>query len=323
MTGTGNQANAIVAGDRDALARAITLVESRRDQDAQRAEELLQQLLPATGRSRRIGITGAPGVGKSTLIEALGIRLCADGQKVAVLAVDPSSAQSGGSILGDKTRMAELGRHANAFIRPSPGGDTLGGVAARTREALLLCEAAGFDVILVETIGTGQSEVAVRGMVDYFLLLLSPAAGDELQGIKRGVMELASAVLVHKADGDLEAAAHRAAQQCMLALRILHGGEDVPPPVIIGSSVTGRGLDELWRTIADRLTSFERSGELAALRRQQAVEWLEAAVRERLVTAFLDDAEVDVAMREARLRVERGELLPAAAARQLVRARRP
>ncbi|MFY9340870.1 MAG: methylmalonyl Co-A mutase-associated GTPase MeaB, partial [Planctomycetota bacterium] len=250
MVSTGPElANAIRAGDRAALARGITLVESMRPADEAAAEALLQALLPHTGDSLRIGITGAPGVGKSTLIEALGIDLCAAGRKVAVLAVDPSSAVSGGSILGDKTRMTELSRHPAAFIRPSPGAEAPGGVARHTREALLLCEAAGHDVVLVETIGTGQSEVAVHGMVDFFLLLLSPAAGDELQGIKRGVMELADAVLVHKADGDLAAAADRASQQCTLAMRVLHGGDAAPPPVLLASALTRRGLPELWQAI--------------------------------------------------------------------------
>ena len=315
-------ATAVRAGDRSALARAITLVESRRDADTEAADGLLQELLPHAGRSVRIGITGAPGVGKSTLIEALGLRLCAAGRTVAVLAVDPSSAVTGGSILGDKTRMTELSRHPRAFIRPTPGGDTLGGVAARTREAMLLCEAAGFDTVLVETIGTGQSEVAVHGMVDYFLLLLSPAAGDELQGIKRGVMELCDGVLVHKADGDLAAAADRAAQQCLLALRVLHPGDAEPPPVVVGSSVTGRGLDELWLAIERSLAARVQDGSFAGRRARQAGEWLDAAVRERLLAAFLGDPATAQAMAETRAQVARGEVLPSVAARRLVRDRR-
>jgi LAO/AO transport system kinase len=311
-------AAAIRGGDRAALARGITLVESRRDADTAAADELLQRLLPHAGQSTRIGITGAPGVGKSTFIETFGLRRCAAGQRIAVLAVDPSSAVTGGSILGDKTRMTELSRHGNAFIRPSPGGGTLGGVAARTREAMLLCEAAGFDLVLVETIGTGQSEVTVHGMVDWFLLLLSPAAGDELQGIKRGVMELADGVLVHKADGDLAAAADRAAQQCLLALRVLHSGDAEPPPVVLGSSLTGRGLDELWQLIERRLATWRRSGAFAARRTQQANDWLDTAVRERLLTQFLADPATAAAMQSARERVARGELLPSAAARQLL-----
>ena len=315
-------AAAIRAGDTAALARGITLVESQSAGDVATAEELLQTLLPHTGGSLRIGITGAPGVGKSTLIEALGLRLCAAGRRVAVLAVDPSSSITGGSILGDKTRMAELSRHRNAFIRPTPGGSTQGGVAARTREAMLLCEAAGYGVVFVETIGTGQGEVAVHGMVDFFLLLLSPAAGDELQGIKRGVMELADAVLVHKADSDLEPAADRAAQQCLLAMRVLRGGEVEPPTIVLGSSVTGRGLDELWHGIEQRLAARKKSGAFAARRTQQAGEWLDAAVRERLLAEFFGDAKVAQAMATAREQVARGELLPSAAARRLLSLRK-
>lgn len=305
-------------GDRASLARGITLVESRNPADVPAAEALLRALLPHAGQSSRIGITGAPGVGKSTLIETLGLRLCDAGHTVAVLAVDPSSAVTGGSILGDKTRMTGLSRHARAFIRPSPGGDTLGGVAARTREAMLLCEAAGFDTVLVETIGTGQSEVAVHGMVDFFLLLLSPAAGDELQGIKRGVMELADGILVHKADGDLAAAADRAAQQCMLALRVLHAGEAEPPPVVVGSSVTGRGLTELWQAIERWLARRRADGRIVARRAQQAGDWLEQTVRERLLADFLADPRTAAAMAEARTKVAEGTELPTAAARSVL-----
>jgi LAO/AO transport system kinase len=315
-------AAAIRGGDRGALARGITLVESRREADVAAGEALLQALLPHAGGALRVGVTGAPGVGKSTLIEAIGVRLCAQGRKVAVLAVDPSSAVTGGSILGDKTRMSELSRHPNAFIRPSPGGDTLGGVASRTREALLLCEAAGFDVVLVETIGTGQSEVAVHGMVDFFLVLLSPAAGDELQGIKRGVMELADGVLVHKADGDLAPAADRAAQQCLLAMRVLHGGDAEPPPVVVGSSVSGRGLDELWRAIEDRAAAARASGALAARRSRQAAAWLDQTVKDRLLAEFLGDPQVAQALQRAEADVAAGRALPGAAARAVLALRR-
>jgi len=316
-------AERIRRGDRSALARGITLVESRREADAAPAERLLQELMPHRGGALRVGITGAPGVGKSTLIETLGTRLCDAGHKVAVLAVDPSSSVTGGSILGDKTRMANLSRHGNAFVRPSPGGDTLGGVAARTREAMLVCEAAGFDVVLVETIGTGQSEVAVHGMVDFFLLLLSPAAGDELQGIKRGVMELADGILIHKADGDLAAAADRAAQQCLLAMRILHGGEPHPPPVVIGSSLTGRGLDELWQAIEGQAARHRSDGTFAERRARQATEWLEQALRERLVADLLGSPGLAQALARARLDVAAGRALPSTAARALLAQRRP
>lgn len=323
MSDPGSLATAITGGDRKALARAITLVESQREQDTQSSEELLQQLLPRTGGARRIGITGAPGVGKSTLIETLGLRLCEAGHKVAVLAVDPSSSLTGGSILGDKTRMSELSRHANAFIRPSPSGDTLGGAASRTREALLLCEAAGHDIVFVETVGTGQSETAVHEMVDFFLLLLSPAAGDELQGIKRGVMELADAIMVHKADGDLAPAADRAAQQCLLAMRILRSADATPPSVFAGSSLTGDGLTDLWQAIESTLAAWQQSGELAARRTRQAGAWLDAAVQERLLTELQSDQATAAALADARDRVARGELLASLAARRLVGLRRP
>jgi LAO/AO transport system kinase len=323
VTATPEQAAvAIRAGDRAALARAITLVESRRPDDERAAEALLQRLLPHTGRAARIGVTGAPGVGKSTLIEALGTRLCAAGRRVAVLAVDPSSALSGGSILGDKTRMNELARHPGAFVRPSPGGDAAGGIAAHTREAMLLCEAAGHDVVIVETVGTGQSEVAVHGMVDFFLLLLSPAAGDELQGIKRGVMELADGVLVNKADGDLAAAAERAAQQCALALRVLHAGDASPPPVVVGSAATGRGLDELLATIDGTIAARTADGSLVRRRERQAAAWLDHAVAERLRAELLADPAVAAALAAARADVAAGRRLPGAVAREVLALRR-
>ncbi len=311
-------AEAIRGGDRNALARAITLVESRRADDELDAERLLQQLLPHTGAALRVGLTGAPGVGKSTLIEALGLQRCAAGQRVAVLAVDPSSALSGGSILGDKTRMNELARHPNAFIRPSPGGDTLGGVAPRTREAMLLCEAAGHDVVLIETVGTGQAEVAVHGMVDFFLLLLSPAAGDELQGIKRGVMELADGVFVTKADGDLAAAADRAAQQCSLAMRVLHGGDAEPPPVVVGSAATGRGLDDAWRAIERHAATRRIDGRFDERRARQVAAWLDHVVLERLRAELLADPAVAAALATARADVAAGRRLPGAVARELL-----
>jgi len=322
VTSSSDLATRLQQGDRNALARAITLVESRREQDLVAAEALLTELLPRTGNAVRVGITGAPGVGKSTLIEALGTRLLGRGHRVAVLAVDPSSTRTGGSILGDKTRMTELSRHADAFVRPSPGGDTLGGVAARTREAMLLCEAAGYDTVLIETIGTGQSEVAVHGMVDFFLLMLSPAAGDELQGIKRGVMELADGVLVHKADGDLAPAADRAAQQCLLAMRVLHSGDPTPPPVLVGSSTTGRGIDALWQAIEDWLAARRGSGAFAERRAAQATAWLEQAVREGLLAEFHADTAVAALLQQARDDVAAGRRLPGAVARELLQKRR-
>ena len=312
-------ADPILNGDRSALARAITLVESRRAGDAQAAEELLGKLLPNSGKAIRIGITGAPGVGKSTLIETLGMQLCNAGSKLAVLAVDPSSSVTGGSILGDKTRMDELSRHANAFIRPSPGGGTLGGVAGRTQEAMILCEAAGHDTVLIETIGTGQSEVAVYGMVDFFLVMLSPAAGDELQGIKRGVMELADGVLVHKADGDLLPAANRTAQQCMLAMRVLHSSEQEPPQVLVGSSVTKDGIPELWQYIEQHITQRQQNGGFEKRRSQQAVEWLNRTVRDSLLDELTASPNAKAEFAAAQLRVADGQQVATAAARDLIR----
>ena len=308
----------IRSGDRSALARAITLIESRRQEDTVEAEQLLSQLLPDSGRAIRIGITGAPGVGKSTLIETLGMQLCAAGKKLAVLAVDPSSSVTGGSILGDKTRMDELSRHRNAFIRPSPGGGTLGGVAGRTQEAMILCEAAGNDVILVETIGTGQSEFAVHGMVDFFLVMLSPAAGDELQGIKRGVMELADGVLVHKADGDLLPAANRTAQQCMLAMRVLHSGHQDPPGVHLGSSTENMGISELWQSIEHDIDRRRQSGELSNRRTRQAVDWLHRTVREALLDELLASPNAKQEFAAAEQRVATGKQVATAAARELL-----
>lgn len=312
-------AESIRLGDRSALARGITLVESRRPKDAEAAERLLGDLLKDTGKAMRIGITGAPGVGKSTLIEALGLQLCAAGHKLAVLAVDPSSSVTGGSILGDKTRMDELSRHPDAFIRPSPGGGTLGGVAGRTQEAMLLCEAAGYDVVLIETIGTGQSEVAVHGMVDFFLVMLSPAAGDELQGIKRGVMELADGVLVHKADGDLLPAANRTAQQCMLAMRVLHSGEQDPPTVMTASSVAQTGIDELWQVIAAHIHRRQQNGDFDARRSHQAVNWLDRTVRDALLDELLAAPNAKSEFAAAQVRVAAGEQVATAAARDLLR----
>jgi LAO/AO transport system kinase len=312
-------AEPILNGDRSALARAITLVESRSAEHTQAAEELLSKLLPNSGRAIRIGITGAPGVGKSTLIETLGMQLCNAGSKLAVLAVDPSSTVTGGSILGDKTRMDELSRHANAFIRPSPGGGTLGGVASRTQEAMILCEAAGHDIVLIETIGTGQSEVAVHGMVDFFLLMLSPAAGDELQGIKRGVMELCDGVLVHKADGDLLPAANRTAQQCMLAMRVLHSGEQDPPQVLVGSSISKVGIAGLWQCIEQRITQSKQTGEFQERRRKQAVEWLNRTVRETLLDELTASPNAKAEFAAAQQRVADGRQVATAAARDLIR----
>jgi len=272
------------SGDRRALARAITLVESTRVDHRAQAVELLDRLVDAIGGSLRVGISGSPGVGKSTLIEALGLEIIESGHQLAVLAVDPSSRRSGGSILGDKTRMSELGRHERAFIRPSPSGTTLGGVARRTREALLLCEAAGVDVVLVETVGVGQSEVAVAELVDVFTLLVAPGGGDDLQGIKRGIMELADLIVVNKADGDLAAAAGRAAADHRNALGLMRPRfPGVTPEVLTVSALNGSGIPEAWAAVQDVHSQIRETGALEVLRRNQAVEWMWSEVRDTLL----------------------------------------
>jgi LAO/AO transport system kinase len=312
----------VSAGDRRALARAITLVESTRAEDRAAAEALLSVLMPKTGRAARIGITGAPGVGKSTFIEAFGRLLTGRGKRVAVLAVDPSSRKGGGSILGDKTRMIELARDPNAFIRPSPAGTTLGGVARRTREALLLCEAAGFDVVLVETVGVGQSEVAVADMVDMFVLLLSPGGGDELQGIKRGIMELADLAVVTKADGDLIGPARIAAGEVMAAFRFMRASETGwRPEVRLVSAIEGLGLDEVWTSVERYRATLGPKG-LAARRAEQARAWMWSEVSETLLADLRQDPRTAALAEKLEAEVAAGRLAPSAAARRLLAERR-
>ncbi|MFN8040271.1 MAG: methylmalonyl Co-A mutase-associated GTPase MeaB [Acidimicrobiales bacterium] len=319
----GALADGIEAGDRRALARGITLVESTRPDHQDAATALLERLLPRTGGSSRIGISGPPGVGKSTFIEAFGLHLTGSGHQVAVLAVDPTSSVSGGSILGDKTRMAELGRHPSAFIRPSPGGGQLGGVARRTREALLLCEAFGFDVVVVETIGVGQSEVAVADLVDLFLLLVSPGGGDELQGIKRGIMELADLIVVNKADGDLEAAAGRTRADYGNAVHLLRPRwRSWAPRALACSALEQRGIAEVWEAIEEFLATVRIDGELDAHRSRQAVAWLWSEVNDDLVADLRSDPEVRARLDELEPAVAAGRTTPGAAARELLRAYR-
>jgi LAO/AO transport system kinase len=275
------------AGERPLLGRAITLIESQRGDDQALARAVVERLLPETGRAHRVGITGVPGAGKSTFIEALGTRLCAQGHRVAVLAVDPSSARSGGSILGDKTRMQSLAREPRAFVRPSPSLGALGGVARHTRETVLLCEAAGFDVVLIETVGVGQSEVMVAQLVDTFLLLMIPGAGDELQGIKRGIFELADVLAVNKADGSGEAAARRARRDYAYALHLMQprsAGWQVP--ALTCSARTGAGVDEVWAEVCRHREVLEASGDWQRTRRDQQVFWMWRALEEGLMTAF-------------------------------------
>ena len=311
---------ALRAQDRRALAQAITLVESTRAKDREAAEALLAELLPDTGRSIRIGISGAPGAGKSTFIEAFGTYLTGQGKRVAVLAVDPSSQRSGGSILGDKTRMEKLARDPNAFIRPSPSGTTLGGVARRTHEALLLAEAAGFDIVLVETVGVGQSETAVAEMVDLFVLLLSPGGGDDLQGIKRGVMELADLVLVTKADGDLAAAAGRTASDYQAALHLMRPKyAGLYPKVLQVSALAGKGVAEAWEAMAAFHAALVSGGHLQGLRQAQARRWFWSEVQAVLSDAIAADPATAEAAAALEASVVAGTALPHAAARALIR----
>ncbi|HVY57672.1 MAG TPA: methylmalonyl Co-A mutase-associated GTPase MeaB [Xanthobacteraceae bacterium] len=310
----------IEAGDRAALARAITLVESRRADHQQAARDLVQRLLPRTGRSIRVGITGSPGVGKSTTIDSLGSYLTGRGHRVAVLAVDPSSARTGGSILGDKTRMARLAIDDNAFVRPSPAAGTLGGVAAKTRESMLICEAAGHDVILVETVGIGQSETAVADMTDFFLVLVLPGAGDELQGLKKGVVELADMIAVNKADGDNLERARAAAAEYRAALHILTpAAARWSPPVITYSGLTGAGIDELWDKIVEHQKRLGATGDVEARRREQQVKWMWAMLDDRLRGRLKSDPKLKARLPEIEKAVAGGRLSPSLAADEIVR----
>jgi LAO/AO transport system kinase len=306
------------AGNRRALAKAITLIESTRGEHRVLAQKLLALLLPATGTAIRMGISGAPGVGKSTFIEALGLQLTAAGHRVAVLAVDPSSSLSGGSILGDKTRMEELSRDPRAFIRPSPSGGTLGGVAARTREAMLACEAAGFDVVIVETVGVGQSETAVAGMTDVFVLMQLPNAGDDLQAIKRGIVELADIIVYNKVDLDSKAA-KLAMGQMKNALVLLHPADAGWRPPVLGVSSTRReGIDAFWREVVRRRDMVAASGELVAKRRRQSLEWMWALIDIGLRERFRAHAGVRAALPACSAQVAAGTLTPGAAATRLL-----
>jgi LAO/AO transport system kinase len=311
-------AEALRGGDRAALARAITLMESRRPDHRAAARALLQDLMPLTGRAVRVGISGVPGVGKSTAIDTLGGRLTAKGHRVAVLAVDPSSTRSGGAILGDKTRMARLAGDPNAYIRPSPSSGTLGGVAAKTREAMLLCEAAGFDVILVETVGVGQSETAVADLTDCFVVLMLPGAGDELQGIKKGILELADIIAVNKAD-DAQARANAAAAEYRAALHILTPASAAwTPPVLTVAGLTGQGLDDLWARVLEHRARLEASGELQAKRRAQDTKWMWALVHERLHERLTRDPAVRGRVPAIERALAEGTLSPTAGADEIL-----
>lgn len=301
------------------LGRAITLVESRRADHRQLAQQLLTELLPHTGGARRVGITGVPGVGKSTFIESLGLRLVEAGKRVAVLAIDPSSTLSGGSILGDKTRMTELARHPSAFVRPSPSGGSLGGVAHKTRETLLLCEAAGYDVVLVETVGVGQSETVVAEMVDFLLLLLLPGGGDELQGIKRGIIELIDMIAINKADGDRLAAAQRAQRQYLAALKLVRQlSPHWRPPVVTVSGLEGLGLDELWQQVEEHRRVLSEHGELDAKRRRQRRRWMWSLLESAIQRDLRESPAVAKLLPEVESQVECGETTAVLAAERLL-----
>jgi LAO/AO transport system kinase len=307
-------AHGIRDGDRSTLSRAITLIESKRADHRQAAAALTQELLPSTGHAVRVGITGAPGVGKSTLIDALGSMLTGQGRKVAVLAVDPSSRRTGGSILADKTRMARLANDDNAFIRPSPSSGTLGGVAARTRETMLLCEAASYDVVLVETVGVGQSELAVADMTDFFLVLALPGAGDELQALKKGVVELADMIAVNKADGDNLGHARVSAAEYSAALHILSpSSPNWSPPVVTCSALKQDGIEDLWSKILDHRQRLTASGELKTRRGEQQVKWMWTMLEDRLFAPLRSDRTVKTALSRIEVDVAAGVTAPAAA----------
>ena len=314
-------AAAITDGDRRALARAITLAESTRPDDRERAIAVIEAVLPERREAMRIAVSGPPGAGKSTLIEALGVRLADGGTRLGVLTVDPTSARSGGSVLGDKTRMEELSRRENAFIRPSPSSGALGGVAPRTREAMILVEAWGAEVVLLETVGVGQSEFAAVEMVDQLLVLVNPGGGDELQGVKRGLMEMADVLAVNKADGELSAAAERARSEHAAAAHLMrprHAG--MPTPVLAVSALEATGLDELWAAIVERHRTLEDDGRLAAQRAEQRREWLRSEVRDGLFAAVDADARASALASRAEADAAEGVRFPPRAAREIVEA---
>ena len=311
-------AEAILTGDRRALAKAITLVESQRPQDVETAQTLLKALLPHTGNSIRIGITGVPGVGKSTFIEAFGQHVIEQGHRLAVLAVDPSSPVAGGSILGDKTRMEALSREEAAFIRPSPAGRALGGVAFKTRESLLLCEAAGFDIILVETVGVGQSEHQVAGMVDFFLLLMLPGGGDELQGIKKGILELADAIVVNKADGSSESLARTTQQHYRSAMSLLRHDDFWEPKVMTCSALQRQGIEDIWNMISEYADASRANGAFDEVRAEQNLSWMRQLVDELLRDQLAKHPRVREALPTVEADVRSAAQTPLAAAQAIL-----
>ena len=309
----------ILQGNRRAIAKAITLLESTRPESFEQGQELLESLLPHSGQALRIGITGVPGVGKSTFIEAIGLFLIEQGHRVAVLAVDPSSQLTGGSIMGDKTRMNELAQHPHAFIRPSPSSGILGGVARKTRETMLICEAAGYDVVIVETVGVGQSETMVASMVDLFLLLMLPNAGDELQGIKKGVLELADLVVVNKSDGEQETLAKTAQSEYRKALHLLPSSKNSWTPQILRcSALEKRGIDKIWDSVKSFRKALQNSGEWEKQRRSQTGKWMWSLVEEGLLTNFRNHPNLQKQIPVLEKEVESGNMLPTTAARKLL-----
>lgn len=311
----------VLSGDRTWIGRAITLVESRSDKDTEQAAALLQTLLPYSGASQRVGITGAPGVGKSTFIDELGTRLTNNGRRVAVLAVDPSSSISGGSILGDKTRMDRLSSNLHAFIRPSPASGLLGGVARNTRETMVVLEAAGFDVVLVETVGVGQSESQVAEMVDFFLVLLLPGAGDTLQGIKKGVLEIADLLAVNKADGENELRARQAARDYQSATELLTStNPNWDPPVMTCSGMTGQGLDAIWQKISDHRDLMVATGDWESHRSGQKVRWMWSLIEDRLIHSLRENPEIAEKINLTEQAVRVGSMTPLAAAETILHA---
>jgi LAO/AO transport system kinase len=309
---------ALLDGNRRVLAKAITLAESSLDSHREQAEQILEQALPHSGNSIRIGITGVPGVGKSTFIEAFGLHLIEQGKRVAVLAVDPSSPIAGGSILGDKTRMEELSRREEAFIRPSPSGGALGGVAQKTRETMLLCEAAGYNVILVETVGVGQSEYQVAGMVDFFMVLMLPGGGDELQGIKKGIMELADALVINKADGDSEQLATLTQRQYTSAMNLLRHSGFWTPPVVTCSALENARVDAVWDMVLDYHRLARESRAFQPKRAQQNRDWMHQLVNELLSLRLRQNSEISRLMPQLEAQVEQLQITPYAAARQIM-----
>jgi len=315
----GELADGILRGDRIMLSRAITLIESKQARHNELARDVIERCLPHSGYSIRLAITGSPGAGKSTFIEALGQHLITSGRQVAVLAVDPSSQVSGGSILGDKTRMEKLGQQEGAFVRPSPAGSSLGGVARKTRETIILCEAAGFNTVLIETVGVGQSEVAVHSMVDFFLLLLLPGAGDELQGIKRGIVEMADAIVVNKADGDRETLAKQAQQEYRNALHLLPARESGwTPRVERCSALQGAGIPDIWTLVESYWNATQKSGYFARKRREQATYWLEQTIRNQLEDMFYQDPTIRERLPALRASVQAEQRSPFRVAEKLI-----